>query len=130
MLQPLTSKPRGKTPSRSHGGDERARLYQGRRWRRLRAYILTHEPLCRLCADRGYVTEAVLVDHVRGHGPDWREHFFTPSNLQPLCSECHAVKTQQEQRAKTRGGIEGFEVKTPANHQPPTTRQQTQRKDQ
>ena len=127
MLRPLTAKPPKQGPQRSHGGDERARLYQGRRWRRLRAYILNHEPLCRLCADRGYVTEAVLVDHKAGHSGNWRERFYDPTNLQPLCADCHATKTQQEQAAKTRGGIQDFEVKTPANHHPPTTRRRNHR---
>ena len=103
MLQPLTSKPTGKASRRSHSGDERARLYQGRRWRKLRAYVLNHEPLCRSCAARGYVTEAVLVDHIRGHAGNWRELFFEPTNLQPLCRECHDAKTQRELAAKTRG---------------------------
>jgi 5-methylcytosine-specific restriction enzyme A len=128
MLRPLTAPPRKQGPQRSRQGDERARLYQGRKWRKLRAYILSVEPLCRLCAARGYVTQATLVDHKAGHAGNWRERFYDPPNLQPLCADCHATKTQQEQAAKARGGLSDFDHEAAANHTPPTTRQHAHRK--
>lgn len=128
MLQPLTAKPPKQGPARSHSGDERHKLYTGRRWRRLRAQILRQQPLCRECLRLGFVQEADVVDHIRGHGPDWREHFFDPQNLQPLCTDCHKAKTAREQAAKARGGLSDFDHEAAANHTPPTTRQHAHRK--
>ena len=130
MLRPLTSRPPKQGPVRSHGGDERHKLYTGRRWRKLRAQILRQQPLCRECLRLGFIQEASVVDHIRGHGAGWQEHFFTPSNLQPLCTDCHKAKTAREQAAKTRGGLSDFDHEAAVIHQPPTTHQQTQRKDQ
>lgn len=59
-----------------------------RRWRRIRNAVLAEEPLCRHCA------AAVLVDHIlpQPAGTHDRE------NLQPLCQQCHAVKTAGERQ--------------------------------
>ncbi len=73
-------------------GSSSARGY-GRRWRKLRAFILASEPLCRDCSAHGRVTAATDVDHIvskRRGGTD------DPCNLQPLCGSCHASKTALE----------------------------------
>jgi 5-methylcytosine-specific restriction protein A len=57
------------------------------------ARIKKREPLCRTCKAAGRVTLATEVDHIiplfKG-GPD------TEDNLQPLCFECHKIKTATE----------------------------------
>ncbi len=65
-----------------------------KRWRRIRNAALAGEPLCRHCAEAGRVTAAVLVDHIvpLPAGTHDRE------NLQPLCQQCHAVKTTSERQ--------------------------------
>lgn len=74
------------------------------RWRELRLRVLRHEPLCRECMRHDVVRPAVAVDHVvaaadvvaqRG-----TEAFFDPTNLQPLCTSCHAAKTAVERWAR------------------------------
>lgn len=74
------------------------------RWRELRIQVLRHEPLCRECLRHEVVRPAVAVDHVvaaadvvaqRG-----TEAFFDPTNLQPLCTSCHAAKTAVEREAR------------------------------
>lgn len=74
------------------------------RWRQLRLDVLRHEPLCRECMRHDVVRPAVAVDHVvaaadviaqRG-----TEAFFDPTNLQPLCTACHAAKTAVERGAR------------------------------
>ncbi len=61
-------------------------------WQRLRAFVLSGEPLCRHCHARGIVTEATDVDHVSGDPSD-----NSTENLQPLCHACHSRKTAADQ---------------------------------
>lgn len=61
------------------------------------AYRLRH-PSCRPCRDAGGHTPTELVDHiVPVTGPD-DPLFWSETNHQPICRECHAVKTAQEGR--------------------------------
>ena len=71
-------------------------VYALARWRKLRAYILDKEPLCRMCAKEGKITPAVLVDHIKpveSPDDDW---FYDEDNLQPLCWHCHQLKTKAD----------------------------------
>ena len=60
----------------------------GKAWRVLRARVLDGEPLCRMCQAFGFMTEATDVDHINGDPGD-----NSTDNLQPLCHECHSLKT-------------------------------------
>lgn len=68
------------------------RLYDQRRWKRVRARQLAREPLCRACRAMGEVTAAEHVDHIvaiaDGGAP------FDPGNLQSLCPSHHSLKTK------------------------------------
>jgi 5-methylcytosine-specific restriction enzyme A len=78
-----------------HGTDPRGT----RRWRKLRAMVLSREPLCRdpygTHQTQARVEVAQELDHIVGVlvKPDLA---FDPSNLQPLCRACHARKSQAE----------------------------------
>ena len=64
-------------------------FYNSRDWRKLRAYILSGEPLCRECSQ-----VATVVDHIepiRLGGSKWSHE-----NLQPLCTSCHNKKSRSE----------------------------------
>jgi len=61
-------------------------------WRRLRARVLTEQPLCADCAKRNRITAATQVDHVDGDPSNNERH-----NLQGLCASCHSSKTNREQ---------------------------------
>lgn len=65
-------------------------------WRRLRAAVLSDEPMCRHCAAQGRDTPAVDVDHIDGRAAEL--HDYRRSNLQALCRSCHCSKTATEQR--------------------------------
>jgi len=71
-------------------GTAAERGYDGR-WRRIRAMVLTEEPLCRECMKTNRVTAASEVDHIDGN-----VHNMSRSNLQPLCGYHHKVKTAKE----------------------------------
>ena len=66
-----------------------ADFYNSRDWRKLRAFILAGEPLCRECS-----AVATVVDHItpiRLGGSKWSHE-----NLQPLCAGCHNKKSRSE----------------------------------
>ena len=69
-------------------------LYNSRAWRKRRADLLRHEPLCRYCLRVGRTTEATVADHVEPHKGD-PVKFAGP--IQPLCASCHSsVKAREE----------------------------------
>lgn len=70
-------------------------FYLSPEWRRLRAWQLAHEPLCRVCK-----RTARMVDHIL----QIRHHFhmrLDKENLQSMCNECHNQKrTHESQQAR------------------------------
>lgn len=77
------------------------RIYDSRRWKNLRVWIIACEPLCRECKKHGRVTLAEEVDHIEPisfGGDPWDE-----TNLQPLCGPCHSRKTVNEMRVRITG---------------------------
>ncbi len=70
------------------------KAYHTAAWRKLRLSVLNSEPLCRICKAAGKVTAAYLVDHivpVKQCGEFWDRE-----NLQPLCNDCHEIKSNAE----------------------------------
>lgn len=69
-------------------------------WRKLRKRRLDHEPLCRHCRGKGYVTPAQEVDHIVPKGLGGTDAW---DNTQSLCHDCHVVKTTTDTRIMRRG---------------------------
>ncbi len=74
-------------------------IRSSKRWQRLRLVILRKQPLCAdIYGEHVRTGQAILaeqVDHILGilgHP----ELAFTESNLQGLCTTCHARKSQEE----------------------------------
>jgi 5-methylcytosine-specific restriction protein A len=70
---------------------------RGRAWMEIRKRVLDDEPLCREC-DR----PATVIDHIKAltnGGTDDRE------NLQPLCDECHEIKTRRDLNQKEKKAV-------------------------
>jgi 5-methylcytosine-specific restriction protein A len=81
----------------------------GSAWQRLRAQVLGDEPLCRMCNKAGRLRLARELDHIKpkSHGgTDER------ANLQPLCVECHTLKTARDKghTLRARTGADGWPV--------------------
>ena len=89
----------------------RALPLNGSAWQRLRASVLSGEPLCRHCAARGLVTEATDVDHVSGDPGD-----NSSENLQPLCHSCHSLKTASDQGKRVSMGCDKDGMPLDPNH--------------
>src|SRR5262245_51723007 len=66
----------------------------GRRWNRVRVSFLRRNFLCVMCAARGRVEAARVVDHIVPHKGD-RELFWDTSNWQALCTACHNKHKQR-----------------------------------
>ena len=74
------------------------KIYNGKRWRRLRQELLAADPICRRCRD----ALAVEVHHVRPIKV--APHLaHDPGNCRPLCRPCHeAEEAGAEPRAAER----------------------------
>lgn len=80
------------------------RVYDTRRWRRLRLLQLREYPLCAHCERRGITQAANEADHIlsieRGGEP------FSLANLQSLCKTCHSRKTAGDDGKCVRHGCD------------------------
>ncbi len=76
-------------------------FYDSKKWKSLRTYILSNEPLCRQCIMFGAVTPAVAVDHIVEIKDGGSK--FDEDNLQALCHGCHSRKTAIQRKIRNRG---------------------------
>tara|TARA_R100000656_G_scaffold32743_1_gene28292 strand:+ start:4057 stop:4392 length:336 start_codon:yes stop_codon:yes gene_type:complete len=75
-------------------------FYNSKRWRSLRNYYLSMNPLCKTCEEAGYCEPGTDIDHViplRLGGTN------NLDNLQTLCRSCHARKSGAEAHVKSNG---------------------------
>ena len=72
-------------------------------WLRARELVLREEPLCRRCLELGVATKTTQVDHIEPLAlrPDLAT---VRSNLQGLCTACHALKSADERRHAAQSG--------------------------
>lgn len=84
--------------------------YDSARWQRLRAFQLMIHPLCAICASRGEVKPATVVDHVTPHRGNWTA--FVTGELQSLCKPCHdgEKKIVELRGYSTKIGVDGWPV--------------------
>ena len=86
---------------------------RGRKAVEARKRFLYNEPLCRQCSTKGRTTLATQVDHIIAlvnGGSDG------DNNKQPLCDECHKVKTAADMgyRRRVSIGLDGWPITRPA----------------
>lgn len=86
VLDPETIRERHKLYNQNRPKTDR--FYDTQSWRRLRKRKLAESPLCELCNEQGYVTAAVIVDHIKPikTNPELK---LKKSNLRSLCQSCH-----------------------------------------
>ena len=78
----------------------RRRAFYGRQaWSNLRNTHIKKNPLCVDCYSRGRVVAGDAVDHIVELKDD-PTLGMDPTNLQTLCNSCHAVKTNDERKAR------------------------------
>lgn len=73
---------------------ESQKLYNTRRWKRIRVAQLTKEPWCADCLKDNRYIPATECDHITPHRGDPMKFYKGP--FQSLCHYCHSRKTAQE----------------------------------
>jgi 5-methylcytosine-specific restriction endonuclease McrA len=80
----------------SRSDPQYVRFYASKRWRSLRNYYISMNPLCEECERNGFITPGQDVDHIK---PMRLGGAMTSlDNLQTLCKSCHNRKTARESR--------------------------------
>ena len=74
---------------------------RGRKLQRLRNQLFDKQPLCVLCLLKGRTTVATIRDHVV---PLAEGGLDDETNTQPICEECHELKTAEESKRGIRRG--------------------------
>ena len=101
----LTLKSQARTLRDKQLDNGRTLALNGAAWRKLRAYVLRGEPLCRHCTARGLTMAATEVDH-RDDDPSNNELV----NLMPLCKPCHSRKTARDMGRSVREASMGCDA--------------------
>lgn len=74
------------------------KFYNATRWRKASKAFRNENPFCNQCEKNGIVSEARVVDHIRGLG-FLIDNNFNPydfKELQSLCHKCHNAKSGRE----------------------------------
>ena len=75
----------------------RVKIYNSKRWKLTRAYVLDNNPYCVECEKQGRITRATDVDHINNIGNIFlsgeHDEAYNIDNLQPLCKQCHGAKS-------------------------------------
>jgi 5-methylcytosine-specific restriction endonuclease McrA len=82
---------------------------RGRKLQTRRAHYFRAYPLCIKCQEQDKVTLATELDHIVALHKGGSDE---PDNWQPLCTECHKVKTAIDMGYKPRVaiGLDGYPI--------------------
>ena len=92
---PTINKPKKKVIDSGNTYDEeRRKIYSSERWRRLRAWKFSNDPLCERCLQEGKVVPAEDIHHIISfmstNDIEQRRHLaYDYGNLMSLCKQCH-----------------------------------------
>lgn len=79
--------------AREFARKDRRAVYNSSRWQRIRAVVLSEEPICRVCGQE----PSTQVDHIQPL--ESHPHLaFVRENLQGIGDVCHGAKTRAEER--------------------------------
>jgi len=73
----------------------------GAAWGRLRALVISEQPLCAQCQREGRIEHGNEVDHIDNDASNNER-----CNLENLCHACHSLKTQRDQHGSTMKGCD------------------------
>lgn len=79
-------------------------FYASRKWRRLREYKFSLNPLCEKCLLEGKRVVAEEVDHIIPIFEN-EDLALEVTNLQSLCKSCHSSKTATDKSQRGKGKI-------------------------
>ena len=90
---PTLQKP-SKQKSRTFNRQDRQKVYQSAKWKKLRQAKLMANPLCEVCLANGIIKPAIDVHHIDSFmnytGNKRLQLAYDYANLQSLCKECHS----------------------------------------
>lgn len=95
---PTINKPKRSSDRIGNSYDaERRKIYSSERWRKLRGWKFTVDPLCEECLKVGFVIQAEDIHHIKSFmsTDDLCERIrlaYDIENLQSLCKKCHQKK--------------------------------------
>jgi len=88
-----TLKKATKQKTKSNKKEERQKIYNNTRWRKLRDAKLQQYPLCEVCLAKGIITPAIDIHHIDSFmnydGLKRLEKAYNFANLLSICKECH-----------------------------------------
>ena len=80
----------------------RRKIYNSKRWRATRHFVLDNTPFCAMCEEQGRTTAATDVDHINNLTNIFlsgeHDEAYNIDNLQALCKQCHGEKTRKEHK--------------------------------
>ena len=75
----------------------RIKLYNNKKWKKLRESFLIYHPLCQMCEEKGVITPTSCVHHINSPFDDGLTdeerigRLCDPCNLMALCHHCHGL---------------------------------------
>lgn len=91
---PFLNKPK-KTKPKAFNREDRQKIYQSAKWKKLRLSKLMQQPLCEHCLAEGRTTLATQVHHLDSFlnytGAMRLQKAYNFNNLQSLCETCHGL---------------------------------------
>ena len=97
-----------KPRDRSISKDRHQKIYNDKRWWRLRDAKKRANPLCEKCEAEGRITQTQAVHHIipfeTGSTPEMVERLaFDYNNLMSVCNECHSILDNLVKRNRNKG---------------------------
>ena len=90
---PTLQKP-SKQKSRTFKREDRQKIYQSAKWKKLREAKLMADPLCQRCLAKGIIKPSVDIHHIDSFmnytGNMRLQKAYDYNNLESLCKECHS----------------------------------------
>lgn len=86
---------------------DKQRVYTLKRWKQVRAYLLSSHPLCFMCEKMGLIVPSEIVDHVIGYEDKYDELAWDEENMITLCKSHHQQVTV---RFDMSGKLDGLSI--------------------